>query len=98
MWEKLEKMQRRYKPESLSLVRGQSFTRKWNLNLSTADNLLAVKVCVAFRSKHPAEATMKDVLKELQDNNIDVSKLAISRTNHCQKEESSKAGRISVYR
>jgi len=54
-----------------------------------------VKVYVAFRSKHPDEATIKDVLKELQDNNIDVSKLAISRTDHCQKEESSTSGGIS---
>jgi len=51
---------------------------------------------VAFRSKHLEEATIRDVLKELQDNNVDVSKLAMSRTDHCQKEESSTAGGISV--
>jgi len=43
-----------------------------------------VNVYVVFRSKHPDKATIKDVLKELQDNNIDVSKLVMSRTDHCR--------------
>jgi hypothetical protein len=47
-------------------------------------NLLSVRVYVAFRSKHPDEATMKEVLKELHDNNIDVSQFAMSGTDHCQ--------------
>jgi len=38
---------------------------------------------------------MKDVLKELQDNNIDVSKLAMSGTDYCEQEESSTPGIIS---
>jgi hypothetical protein len=46
-----------------------------------------VYVYVAYRSKHPEEATVMGVLKELEDNNIDVSQLAISRTDHCQQEE-----------
>ena len=57
--------------------------------LTTADNLLAVNVCVYFRSPHPEEATVKDMLKELQDKNIDVKQLEISSGNHCQKVESS---------
>jgi hypothetical protein len=55
-----------------------------------------VNVYVVFRSKHPDQATIKDVLKELQDNNIDVSKLVTSRTDHCWQEESPAAGRISA--
>jgi len=57
--------------------------------LTNADNLPAVNVYVYFRSPHPEEATMKDVLKELQDKNIDVKQLEISSGNHCQKVESS---------
>jgi len=44
---------------------------------------------VLFRSKHPDEATVKEVLKELQDNNIDVSKMVEFRGDHCQQAESS---------
>jgi len=32
MWEKLVEMQRRYKHENLSLVRGYTVTQKWNLS------------------------------------------------------------------
>jgi hypothetical protein len=39
---------------------------------------------------------VKDVLKDLKDNNIDISQLLISTTDHCQQEESSTAGRISA--
>ena len=56
------------------------------LSLTTFDNVFAVFIYVAFRSKHPEEATVKKVLKELQDNNIDVSQLAMLRTDHCQQE------------
>ena len=57
--------------------------------LTTADNLLAVNVYVFFRSPHPDEATVNDVLKELQDKNIDVKQLMVMSANHCQKVESS---------
>ena len=49
-------------------------------------NLLTVNVYVSFRSKHPDETTIKDVLKELQDNNIEVNKLAIWGRDHCEQE------------
>jgi len=45
---------------------------------------------VSFRSKHPDEATVKEALKELQDNNIDVSKMVELRAD-CQQAESSTA-------
>jgi len=48
-----------------------------------------VNVYVAFRSPHPEEETVKDVLKEMQDNNIDVKQLEKWSANHCQKVESS---------
>jgi len=46
---------------------------------------------VSFRSKNPDEETVKEVMKELQDNNIDVSKLVELRGDHCQQAESSTA-------
>ena len=61
-----------------------------------ADNLLAVTVYVAFRSPHPDAGTMKDVLKEMEDNNIEVKHLEMWSANHCQEVESStKRGRSS---
>jgi hypothetical protein len=57
--------------------------------LTEADNLLAVYVYLAFRSNRPEVATMKDVLKDLQENNIDVSQLVDWATDHCQQGESS---------
>jgi hypothetical protein len=45
-------------------------------------------VYVAFRSPHPDEGTVKDALKKLQDNNIDVKQLEKWSANHCQKVES----------
>jgi hypothetical protein len=44
---------------------------------------------VGFRSKHADVAKVKDVLQDLQDNNIDVSQLVELRLDHCQKVESS---------
>jgi transcriptional regulator NrdR family protein len=46
-------------------------------------------VYVAFRSPHPEEETVKDVLREMQDSNIDVEQLEKWSANHCQKVESS---------
>jgi len=44
---------------------------------------------VAYRSNPPDEATVKDVMKELQKNNIDVRQLAKWPADHCQQAESS---------
>jgi hypothetical protein len=44
---------------------------------------------VAFRSQEPDEDTAKDVLKDLNDNNIDISQLVEWTTDHCQEAESS---------
>ena len=73
-----------------------SITRKWNLNLKTTDNLLAANVYVSFRSKNPDEATVKEVLKELQNNNVDISQLLELKADHCQEAESSTAGGSSA--
>jgi hypothetical protein len=43
-----------------------------------------VFVYVGFRTQHPDEATMKGVMKELQDNNIDISQLEEMTADHCQ--------------
>jgi len=59
------------------------------LNIATADNLLSVNVYVGYRRQHPNKTTVKDVLKELQKNNIDVSQLVEFRAEHCQWAESS---------
>jgi hypothetical protein len=47
-------------------------------------------VYVAFRSSHPDKETVKDMLKELQENNIDISQLVEYRADHCRQIESSK--------
>ena len=44
---------------------------------------------MAFRNKDPDEVTEKGVMKDLQDNNIDVSQLVEWTTDHCQEAESS---------
>jgi len=46
--------------------------------------MLAAYVYVALRSQHPDEATVKEVLKELQENNIDISQLVGMKADHCQ--------------
>jgi len=73
-----------------------SLTTLWSITqinevlLTTADILLAVFVYVSFRNPYPEEATVKDVLKELQENNIDVKQLEILSANYCQNVESLK--------
>jgi hypothetical protein len=57
--------------------------------LTKADNLLAVYVYLEFRSNRPEVATVKDVLKDLQENNTNVSQLVDWATDHCQQGESS---------
>jgi hypothetical protein len=49
-----------------------------------------------YRSQHPEEETENDVLKELKDNNIDVSQLVEWTADHCQQAESSAEGENAV--
>jgi hypothetical protein len=44
---------------------------------------------VSYLSNRPDEAKVKDVMKDLQENNIDVSQLLECRADHCQQAESS---------
>jgi len=60
--------------------------------MTTADNPLPVSVYVPFRSPHPHEATVKDELRDLQDNIIDVNQLVELKADHCQQAESSTEG------
>jgi len=46
--------------------------------------MIAADVYVGFRSKHPDNETLSDVLKDLQENHIDVSQLVSYRTDHCK--------------
>jgi hypothetical protein len=68
----------------LSLITAFVFTHKGILNLTPDDNLLTAHAYVAYRSQHPDETTVKDVLKELKENNIDISQLVEYSTDHCQ--------------
>jgi flagellar biosynthesis chaperone FliJ len=47
---------------------------------------------MAFRRQHPDEETVREVLKKLQENNIEVSKLVEYRKDYCQQVESSTEG------
>jgi hypothetical protein len=44
---------------------------------------------VAFRSNRPDVAKVKDVMKDLQENNIDVSQQVEWKADRCQQAESS---------
>jgi len=46
--------------------------------------MFAVTVYVGFRKSHPDIATVLQMLKKLQENNIDFTQLVITSTNHCQ--------------
>jgi hypothetical protein len=65
----------------------------WNSNKKNTIILLAAFVYVVFRSSRPDKETMKKVMKELQDNNIDVSQLVEFSADHCQQLESPTARR-----
>jgi ABC-type Zn uptake system ZnuABC Zn-binding protein ZnuA len=52
------------------------------LNLTTAFNLFAVGVYVAYRSQNPEEGTLMNVQNELRKNNI--TQMVKYRTDHCQ--------------
>jgi hypothetical protein len=54
--------------------------------------VLAANDYVAFRRHHIDEATVKEVQKEMQDNNIDASQMLELRADHCQQVEFSKEG------
>jgi hypothetical protein len=45
---------------------------------------------VAYRKQHPDEETVEKVLEELKDHNIDINKLVVWPTIHCQLAESPK--------
>jgi hypothetical protein len=47
---------------------------------------------VVFRRSRSDEETVKDVMKELQENNIYISQLVEFRADHCQELESSTVG------
>jgi hypothetical protein len=55
------------------------------LRLKTVDNLLSAYYYVAYRSRHPDEATKNEALRELQANNIDATQLVDWPANHCQE-------------
>jgi len=46
--------------------------------------MLSVYTYVAFRKQHPDKTTIKDALKALQQNNINVRQLAIWKPDNCQ--------------
>ena len=52
--------------------------------LTTADYLFAATLYVGFRKSHPDIATVLQMVKKLQENNIDFTQLVITDTNHCQ--------------
>jgi hypothetical protein len=72
------------KHEKLLLVAVLLFPNQGILNHATSDNLLTAFIYVAYRSQHPDEETVKEVLKKLQENNIDISQLVYLPTDHCQ--------------
>jgi hypothetical protein len=39
-----------------------------------------------FRSQRPDEATVKEVMKELEGNKIDISQLVEMKADHCQRQ------------
>ena len=57
--------------------------------MTIVDNPLPVSVYVPFRSPHPDWATVKDVLRDVQDNIIDVNQLVELKADHCQQAQSS---------
>jgi hypothetical protein len=55
-----------------------------------------VSFYVAYRSQDTDENTVTDMLKDLQDNNTDVSQLVDFQTENCQEAESSAEKRSSA--
>jgi len=65
------------------------FTPRGILNLTTAYNLFAESVFVAYRSENPSEETVERVQKELRKNNLNGRQLEKWPEIHCQLEASS---------
>jgi transposase len=78
--------------ETLELVVNRSFcnytSRKLKSNID--DNLLTAYVFVVYGRQHPHKSTVKDVLKDLKEKNINFSQVVEYRTYHCHNEEYSK--------
>jgi len=85
--ETLQEVRRPYKKEKCALFTVQSLICGGILSHKTAHNLLAVSLYVTFRSKDPDEVKEKDVLKDLQDNNVDVSQMVEWTTDPCRQAE-----------
>jgi hypothetical protein len=66
------------------------------LYLKTLNNLLTTYVYVGYRSKHSEQNTAKDVLKDVQENNIDISQLVMWPKDHCQRAEYATGGGSSA--
>jgi hypothetical protein len=66
------------------------------LCLSTTNILFTAYVYGEYRSKHSDQNTVKDVLKDLQENNIDVSQLVMWPKDNCQRAEYSAGGGSSA--
>jgi len=62
------------------------------LNITNSDYLFAVFVYVLYRTPRPDEKTVERAMKEMQKNNIDVSKLVVWSTDHCKEVESALEG------
>jgi hypothetical protein len=69
----------------LSLITAFLFTHLGILKLTPDDNLLTASFYVVYRRQHPDKATVREVLKELKKNKIDVCKLRKWPTDHCQQ-------------
>jgi hypothetical protein len=48
--------------------------------------VLAADISVGYRSQNPSNATVSRVMKELQENDIDVSQLVPYRTDICNRQ------------
>jgi hypothetical protein len=77
-------MQRRQKHENLSLITPFVFPHLGISNLTTNDNLLTTDAYVFYRSQYPDKTTVKDVLKKLKENKVDMSQFVEYETDHCQ--------------
>ena len=82
-------MQRPQKYEKLSLITVFVITHQGILNQTSADNLVAVDVFVAYRDQFPDENTVDLVKKKLKQNDIEYSQLADFSMDNCKWAESS---------
>jgi len=68
----------------MSLITTFVITHLGISNLTTNDKLPTADAYVLYRSPYPDKATVKDVLKKLKKNKIDVSQLVEFSTEYCQ--------------